>query len=355
MLIQQENGVKKNIQAVWIENNSLPTIFFVDQRSLPFKLIILESHSSEQTGNFIQNMVIRGAPSIGAAGAFGILQSAIINQSLDQLYVDAQMLLKSRPTAIDLKNCINIMLENAIETNMNIPELIMTAEKIVKSMIDDCKNIAKTGLKLINKGCHILTHCHTGALATVDVGTALSIPKLAHEKGIDLLVYVKETRPRLQGGRLTAWELSQAKIKYKLIVDSVAGLLMQQGRIDIILVGADRIVSNGDFANKIGTYSLAILAKYHKIPFYVVAPWSTFDLNIETGKDIPIEERSSDEVTNVLGSDQKYHQITNQMSSVYNPAFDITPESLITGIIAPGIIFKPRNLKEHVINHFKAI
>jgi methylthioribose-1-phosphate isomerase len=346
------DGSKKEIQALWFEADKLPEVFFVDQRKIPFKFEIISSKTPKQTADFIKNMVIRGAPSIGAAGAYGILQSAIIKRSLDKIEKDAQILLQARPTAVDLKNCINYMLKRARETNVDIPKLITSATSIVKDIIDECKKLAQTGFNLIKKydTIRILTHCHTGSLATVDVGTALSIPIFAHQQGLDLEVFVAETRPRLQGGRLTAWELTQLGIKHRLIADSVSASLMEKG-MDIVLVGADRIALNGDFANKIGTYSLAILANFHQIPFYSVAPWSTFDKNIQTGKEIPIEERSPDEVHKAWSEGLQYHQITNE-SPVYNPAFDITPNSLLTGIIAPGVVLK-QPLKESIRKYLR--
>ena len=188
---------------------------------------------------------------------------------------------------------------------------------------------------------HILTHCHTGAFATVDVGSALAPIKLAHEQGFNIHVYVDETRPRLQGGKLTAWELHEAGIPYTVIVDSAAASLMKVGKIDLVIVGADRICLNGDFANKIGTYSLAVLSNHHHVPFFTVAPWSTFRLDILNGDSIPIEVRDTEELTHIYSMQGEKIPIAFPTKYIYNPAFDITPHQYVTGIVAPGGILYP--------------
>lgn len=334
------DGNSKEIRAVWIEND-LPNVYFIDQRFIPFKVEILVSKSVETTAKFISDMVIRGAPSIGAAGAYGILQSVYINNGdIEKINNDALVLKKSRPTAIDLNNVISILLDIIIKSKANFENIFIAVNQIINDIISECSQLAEIGQTLLKDGYNILHHCHTGALATVDIGTALGVIIQSYKNGIDLHVYVDETRPRLQGGRITAWELMQENVPHTLISDSVAGSLMKDGKIDIILVGADRVAMNGDFANKIGTYSLAVLAKYHNIPFFSVIPWSTFDQTMSSGMEIPIEERSSEEVVKALTNDLIKKEITNK-SPVYNPAFDITPNSLVTGFITPTKIIYP--------------
>ncbi|MCK5595692.1 S-methyl-5-thioribose-1-phosphate isomerase, partial [bacterium] len=220
-------------------------------------------------------------------------------------------------------------------------KLLDEAQKIIKEDKNICRNIGKNGAKLIKDGDVILTHCNAGGLATADYGTALGVIFCAAEQGKKIRVYADETRPLLQGARLTTWELMQAGIDVTLICDNMAGSLMKQGEIDCVIVGADRIASNGDTANKIGTYSLAVLAKAHNIPFYVAAPISTFDMKIKSGKQIPIEQRAPDEITNPHG-----RRIAPKNACVYNPAFDVTPAKLISAIITEcGVIKKPDRKK----------
>lgn len=339
-------------RSIWLDNEDYRKVYFIDQRYIPFKVEILTSQSPEMTAEFIQKMVIRGAPSIGAAAAYGMVQSAKKHENITDLVIkkekmrsDAELLLKSRPTAVDLKNVL-VEMDKVIEHMEHYSkeqftgEIKKKADTIVDGIIHECKLLAETGYDLLQDGMNILHHCNTGPLATVDIGSALGVIIQAHKKGKKLHVYVDETRPRLQGGRLTTWELQQANVPHTLIADTVGASLMKQGKIDIILVGADRIVRNGDFANKIGTYNLAVLAQYHKVPMYTVAPWSTFDLSIEAGEGITVEERSTEEVTHALTGDLQMKQISNE-SNVFNPAFDVTPHELLTGIIAPGIMIKP--------------
>lgn len=360
MKLKKEDGSVVEIQAVWLDEEEPGKLHFIDQRFIPFKIGVLTSRGPEETATFIRDMVTRGAPSIGAAGAYGIVQSAFThrsqspNERLEAIKTDAKTLVNARPTAVDLHNCVNEMLEAVIQCNAQLELLIEQSHRIVNQIIQECRQIAETGVKVVKKGMNILHHCHTGALATVDVGTALSIPILAHKQGLDVHVYVNETRPRLQGGRLTAWELTQEGVPHTVIADSVAASLMRRGEVDLVLVGADRIAMNGDVANKIGTYSLAVLASHHTIPIYSVAPWSTFDTQLQTGDDIPIEERSRKEVRQALSDDLTYHPIINQSSPVHNPAFDVTPNELLTGIITPGQILHPP-LVEAIANHRKQL
>ncbi|MHA2103914.1 MAG: S-methyl-5-thioribose-1-phosphate isomerase [Candidatus Hodarchaeales archaeon] len=354
MKVSFPNGEKKDLKAVWIDHSTLK-VFFIDQRTLPGKIDILDSDSVEKTANFIHSMVIRGAPSIGIAGAYGIVQSVVSaynknlmknpNKFYQYLVRDSKTLLQTRPTAIDLENSIDLMLSLWNPKNSNSPpsvnEYIAEAENLEKKLIEECIKIAEAGLTLIRDGNNILTHCHTGSFATVDVGTALSPMKLAVEKGFNIHVYVDETRPRLQGGKLTAWELEQTSVPYTLITDSTAATLMKDKKVNFVIVGADRITANGDVANKIGTYNLSVISKYHDVPFYVAAPWSTFHQELQSGDEIPIEERSIKEVTHLKTNNNQEIPLTFETSSVYNPAFDVTPNHLITGIITPGGILYP--------------
>lgn len=345
MRLKDESGTIKIVQAVWIEND-LPNVYFIDQRFIPFKVDILTSRTPKITSEFISDMVIRGAPSIGAAAAYGVLQSVFLNndlpktQKLKNLQLDINILRQSRPTAIDLNNTLN-RLSNVIKaTNAEFTSVKNEVTMIVNEIITECKSIANHGKSILEDGFNVLHHCHTGALATVDVGTALGVIIQSFKDGVNLHVYVNETRPRLQGGRITAWELAQEEVPHTLISDSVSASLMKAGKIDVVIVGSDRITMNGDFANKIGTYAMAVLAKYHHIPFYIAAPFSTFDRSLESADDIPIETRDSKELTHALNEDLERKQITHS-SNVLNPAFDITPNTLLSGIITPKGIIRP--------------
>jgi len=253
-------------------------------------------------------------------------------------------LASSRPTAVNLFWALERM-RRCAETNAKRPLaqikdiLFKEAFKIMKEDKKICRHMAAFGTKLVKNKDRILTHCNTGGLATVDYGTALGVLFKAKEDGKEIKVYVDETRPLLQGARLTTWELLKEKIDVTLICDNMAASLMKKGEINKIFVGADRIARNGDVANKIGTYNLAVLAKFHKIPFYVVAPVSTFDFKLSSGRDIPIEERNGDEVKEVLGK-----RIAPARVKVYNPAFDVTPARLVTAIVTEKGIFKPSSL-----------
>ncbi|MFW9930576.1 MAG: S-methyl-5-thioribose-1-phosphate isomerase [Candidatus Thorarchaeota archaeon] len=354
MRVSFPNGEKKDLKAVWIDQKSLH-VYFVDQRILPSEIKILESNSVQKTAKFIQTMVIRGAPSIGIAGAYGIVQSAKeayekhldtnIIKFHDQLAKDAKLLLETRPTAIDLQNNIEKMLDllKNIQGRQipSIKKYLDLALSLNSKLLEECNNIAINGLTLIKDGYNILTHCHTGAFATVDIGTALAPLKLAYQKKIRIHVYVDETRPRLQGGKLTTWELDEEGVPYTLITDSTAASLMAKGKISMVITGADRITMNGDVANKIGTYNLAVLCKWHNIPFYIAAPWGTFHRSLITGDQIPIEERDKREITHIKINQDHYEPIMFPTKKVYNPAFDITPNNLITGIITPKEIIYP--------------
>jgi methylthioribose-1-phosphate isomerase len=310
----------------------------IDQTRLPHKLSFLNLRTVDQVVKAIKTMKIRGAPAIGVAAAFGCVLGA------SNLKRTARKLLNSRPTAVNIKWAVERMQKIAkAGRGLRGPELkkllLKEALKIAEEDIESNKMIGRNGAKIIRNGMRILTLCNTGGLATVDYGTALGVISAAHKSRTKLHVYVAETRPRLQGARLTAWELKRLRIPFTLITDNMIGSLMQKEEIDLVIVGADRIAGNGDTANKIGTYSAAVLAKAHGIPFYVAAPISTIDFNIWSGEEIVIEERSPDEVTKI-GKEQ----IAPKGTKVVNPAFDVTSARYISGIITEKGIYKPENL-----------
>ncbi|MCI2425245.1 S-methyl-5-thioribose-1-phosphate isomerase [Candidatus Acetothermia bacterium] len=326
----------------WKENK----LYLLDQRKLPHEItyVICGDHYAVATA--ISEMVVRGAPAIGVAAAYGIALAALQNQSspefLPALQGAGDDLIKTRPTAVNLRWAVKQMLvtakEYATESKSVITtQLINKAEAIAAEDIKVNRLIGAHGAVLINDGACILTLCNAGALATAGYGTALGVISAAYTNQRKISVFACETRPYLQGARLTTWELSQAGIPVTLIVDNAAGLLFQRKMIDMVLVGADRIVSNGDVANKIGTYPLSILAEEHNVPFYVAAPLSTFDLTLSSREEIPIEERNSYEITHIAGV-----KITGDEIPVYNPAFDLTPAEKISAIITErGIIYRP--------------
>jgi translation initiation factor eIF-2B subunit alpha/methylthioribose-1-phosphate isomerase len=328
MKVITEDG-QKDMRSVWMEKDHIK---FIDQRLLPHRLDIFLATCVEDVAFAIKNMVVRGAPAIGVAAAFGIAQAKMQDMDINEA---AEKIRATRPTAQDLFYGVDFMV-NKIEEGRKPDE---AAEEYVEVIIDKCKRIGENGESLIKNKQRILTHCNAGALATVDYGTALAPIRLAHEKGKEIFVFVDETRPRLQGARLTAWEMANEGIPHALISDNAAGYFMQKGEVDLVIVGADRIVKNGDAANKIGTYSKAVLAKENEIPFYVAAPQTTFDFSLEKGDAIPIEERDEKEV--LLFAKE---QIAPSQTKARNPAFDVTPSKYITGYITEIGIFKPSEL-----------
>jgi len=334
----------KQIRTVDFKNNKLELI---DQNKLPFEVDILKLDKLSDVVHAIKVMQVRGAPAIGATGSFGLviaLQELDKNNWIQGLNNAYESLLASRPTAVDLKNCLDEAISSITEVteyDKALEIITETAIEIANRSADSCHKIGEYGAQLINDGDSILTHCNAGALATVDFGTALAPMRIAFEQGTKFSVFVDETRPRLQGSRLTAFELHQEGIPYKLIVDNAAGHYMQQGKISMVITGADRIALNGDAANKIGTYTKAVLAKEHGIPFYIAAPATTFDLETKSGKDIPIEERDGDEILKV-GS----VYVTLPEIETANPAFDVTPAKYITGYITEYGVFSIDRLSE---------
>ncbi len=310
----------------------------IDQTKLPQKLSFLNLSTVDQVVNAIKTMKVRGAPAIGVAAAFGCVLGA------SDLKRTAQKLLDSRPTAVNIRWAVERMQRIAKAGRGLSPArlkllLLEEALRVAEEDVEINHRIGLHGAKVIRSGMRVLTVCNAGALATVDYGTALGVIRTAHELGKKIHVYVAETRPRLQGARLTTWELKRLKIPFTLITDNMIGHFMQRKEIDLVITGADRIARNGDFANKIGTYTAAVLAGVHGIPFYVAAPVSTIDFNARSGKEIVIEERDPNEVTNI-GKER----IAPKGIKVMNPAFDVTPARYVKGVITERGIFRPGNL-----------
>jgi methylthioribose-1-phosphate isomerase len=318
----------------------------IDQTRIPHEEVYLELSNYQEVAQAIREMKIRGAPAIGVAAAYGVALGAleIKTSSRDEFMTRLKSVLQTiestRPTARNLFMAPGRMLKVAEDagTVAEVKEaLVREAVSLHSEEASATRSLARFGAGLIEDGSGILTHCNTGSLATTGYGTALGVIKYAHEQGKKLRVFATETRPRLQGARLTAWELKQAKIPFTLITDSMAGHFMSQGEISCVIVGADRIAANGDTANKIGTYTLAVLAMEHGIPFYVAAPTTTIDPQVASGEEITIEERSPEEVTHIQGV-----SIAPEGIKVANPAFDVTPHLYITAIITEkGIIKEP--------------
>jgi methylthioribose-1-phosphate isomerase len=350
----------------------------IDQRKLPGEYKTLRCSNVKQLYDAIKTLAVRGAPAIGVAGAYGTVLSlqgvsakASLKQALTVLKRDCEYLASSRPTAVNLRWAIERIVkcaENRVTGNQGIrvsgyqgskgagtllelrKVVLAEANDICREDVEMCRKIGANGARFVTRASSpwkhgqdgratisILTHCNAGALATAGQGTALSVLYEAKKRGKKFRVFVDETRPLLQGARLTAWELKRAKIDTTVICDNMAAALMRDGKIDMVVTGADRIAGNGDAANKTGTYGLSVLAKAHGIPFYIAAPSSTFDLKTKTGKDIPIEQRSADEVRFCGGK-----KVTPDGVKIYNPAFDVTPAENITAIITErGVIKKP--------------
>ncbi len=334
----------KDIRTIeWVDG----ILHLIDQRQLPEESVVFRCSDHRDVEFAIKDMVVRGAPAIGATAAYGVYLASLefFDQPketyLSKMKEATLFLEKARPTAVNLSWAIRRML-TVIDDNRELSAeeisaaLKEEADRILEEDVETNREMARVGNEIVPQEATILTHCNTGALATAGWGTALGVVREAHASGKSIFVYADETRPRLQGAKLTGWELVQEQIPSKLIADGAAAFLMQQGKIDLILVGADRIASNGDTSNKIGTYMLATVAKAHSVPMYVVAPTSTIDFDIDSGADIPIEERSADEVKRIGET-----LITPDEMEVYNPAFDVTPAELITGIVTEKKILYP--------------
>lgn len=333
----------------WRDNK----LILLDCTKLPLEEKYISCKTYEELAYAIKILIVRGAPAIGVAAAYGVVLSAqeAISKGLreeqfyDYIIEGKRVLSLTRPTAVNLFWALKRM-ENKLNKSRSLPEtricdlLLQEAKLIQQEDIICCKKIGEYGNQVITYNAGILTHCNAGALATAGIGTALGVIRKAFESRKNIHVYSDETRPLLQGARLTAWELCKDNIPTTLITDNMAGYLMKLKKIDVVVVGADRIASNGDTANKIGTYSAAVLAKEHGIPFFIAAPKSTIDISLRNGDEINIEERDKDEVRNIFGT-----QIAPCNVDTFNPAFDVTPHNYITGIITEeGIIREPYEL-----------
>jgi len=318
----------------------------IDQTRLPTEHTVVACRTVEEVREAIRTLRVRGAPAIGVAAAMGVVvgvQGVADDEPavLDAVAAACDRLAGSRPTAVNLFWALDRMRRTAEahrgEGGRAVKQALLAEARAIRDEdADMCRRIGDAGQHLVTEGCGVLTHCNAGSLATSEYGTALAPLYRAHEAGRGFHVWADETRPLLQGARLTVWELMQAGIDVTLICDNTAGVLMRQGKVDLVLVGADRIAACGDVANKIGTYSVAVLARHHGIPFYVAAPSSTFDLALETGEAIPIEERGAEEVTHGFG-----RQTAPDGAKVCCPAFDVTPADLVTGLITERGLIAP--------------
>jgi methylthioribose-1-phosphate isomerase len=339
---------------------TLQQVKMIDQRLLPGEYREVSFTSYDQVAEAIQQMVVRGAPAIGASAAFGMALAAHASTTSDtaafkdDMIKAGEVLQASRPTAINLTWAVTRILQ-VLETaeSGNTDDLraavLAQAQQIADQDVEINKRMATHGANLMEKNETVIHHCNTGALATVDWGTALGVIRMAHEQGKNPHVLVDETRPRLQGARLTAWELEQYQIPYEIITDNAAGFFLSSGKIDRVLVGADRVAANGDVANKIGTYMLALAAKDNQVPFFAVVPTSTVDLTLQEGEQIPIEERDPGEVLGIQFLGERASPVG---AKARNPAFDVTPHSLLTGIVTEnGVVYPPfeRSLRQAVM------
>ncbi|MEW6280112.1 MAG: S-methyl-5-thioribose-1-phosphate isomerase [Candidatus Eremiobacterota bacterium] len=317
----------------------------IDQTRLPMEEVWVDIRTHQDAAEAIRSMRIRGAPAIGITAAYGLALAAAASTENDlaalrgSLEEAARVLGATRPTAVNLFWALRRMQRVAAAAS-DVPELrlrlLQEAHAIAAEDEDMCRRMGRHGSELVPEGARILTHCNAGALATGDYGTALGVIRAAHEQGKKIQVWVDETRPFLQGARLTAWELVKEGIPATLLCDNASGHLMQRGQVDLVVVGSDRITARGDVANKIGTYTLAVLCREHGVPFYVAAPCSTVDLSLESGRDIPIEQRSPEEVTHLFG-----HPVAAPGVQAFNPAFDVTPAEYVTAIVTEQGVHRP--------------
>ncbi len=336
-------------------------LWLLDQRQLPTNTIYCDYSDYKAVAQAIQDMVVRGAPAIGVTAAFGLVLAALessattVDSFLRDIRLAGDYLIAARPTAVNLSWAIAHLLTLATDTaeacdpSDSTPDslkqvLLTEAQALYQADIDACKSLGLHAQTLIPDTATVIHHCNTGSLAAVDYGTALGIVRVAHEQGKQIHVFLDETRPRLQGASLSAYEMKAYDIPHTVIVDGASGYVMSTRKIDACLVGCDRVAANGDVANKIGTYNLALVARAHNVPFYVACPTSTLDMTLASGKEIHIEERADSEITQVKGQ-----QITPDDTPVFNPAFDVTPAEYISAIITEkGIVYPPyaQNLKQ---------
>jgi methylthioribose-1-phosphate isomerase len=362
-------GRTRSCRTVWFDRSS-NQVHLIEQRLLPHRFETVATRDYRETARAIRDMVVRGAPAIAATAAYGLAQGALAFRGRDLAKYAAHVetvyetLKAARPTAVDPVNAMNLV-RARMSAGRGVADqqqlALAAAEAFAEEDVEHCRAIGRHGAKLIRNGTRVLTHCNAGWLACVDIGTATAPIYEAQAKGRKFHVFCDETRPRCQGATLTAWELAQQGISHQVLADNAAGHLMQRGEIDVVLVGSDRVLGRtGEIANKIGTYTKAVLAHRHRIPFYVAIPLSTIDWNTAAGRDIPIEERDAAEVLGAWGvvlearraagrrssarGDFVHVRVANPTSGARNPGFDVTPAELITGIITPVGIFKPGDL-----------
>jgi len=333
----------------------------IEQRLLPHQFKVVTTSDFRATARAIRDMVVRGAPAIASTAAYGLAQGALAFRGNDLRRFAKHSesvfaaLKAARPTAVDPVNAM-MQVRAAMQAGQSVAErqqlALAAAEEFASQSVEECQAIGRRGAKLVREGTRVLTHCNAGWVACVDVGTATAPLYEAQARGRNFHVFCDETRPRSQGATLTAWELSQQKISHEIIADSAAGRLFQRGEIDLVIVGSDRTLGRtGEVANKIGTYTKAVLARRHGVPFYVTIPLSTIDWSLRSGRDIPIEERDENEVLGAWGvagnGTREYVRVANPSSRARNPGFDVTPAELVTGIITPLGIFRPEELWTH--------
>ncbi|MHA1419208.1 MAG: S-methyl-5-thioribose-1-phosphate isomerase [Candidatus Heimdallarchaeaceae archaeon] len=341
-----------NVRSVeWVDDTE--SLQLIDQRLIPFRVAFVQLTSVKDVCKSIKEMVVRGAPAIGATAAYGMVLAVKEanntskqnrKESFERNYND---ILSTRPTAIDLSNFAKKIYNVALNTDFSFDESLKAAKISVDEMVEECRSIGERSTDYIEDGDSILTHCNAGPLATIDFGTALAPFFKAKEDGKEITVYVDETRPRLQGAKITAWELEQAEIEHKIIPDSAASFLMSQGKISKVILGADRCLKDGTVSNKIGTLSVAVNAKYFGIPFYSSFPWSTIDFESDSIEDFKIEYRDEKEVKYVTSYEEEM-LIANPKSDALNPAFDITPPELITGYFTPDGVLSLNELNRKI-------
>jgi translation initiation factor eIF-2B subunit alpha/methylthioribose-1-phosphate isomerase len=318
------------VRALWFRGG---TLSLIDQRELPGRTVILRLHRIEEVADAIRTLAVRGAPAIGVAAAYGMVLAA--REGRRSPYRAAELLRATRPTAHDLF----VGIEAVRRAWAAGRDPLEAADAYRERIVEECHRIGIAGAPLLAKCHRVLTHCNAGALATVEWGTALAPIRVARDRGANLFVWVDETRPLLQGSRLTAWELAREGIPHAIIADNAAGHYLASGQVDAVIVGADRIARNGDFANKIGTYEKAVVARENGVPFYVAAPWSTFEARRATGASIPVEERAPAEVLELGG-----RRIAPLTSEARNPAFDITPAKFVTAFVTPSGVVRARGI-----------
>lgn len=332
----------------------------IDQTKIPYSFETIDISNYKEMIKAIKDMIVRGAPAIGISGGSAVALASMEIENipkesfLSEIKEIAEEIKSARPTAVNLMWAVDKQVEliENIKNKSNqeiTAALIENAKKLIEEDIQINKKIGDFGAEVVLKGATILTHCNAGALATAGYGTALGVVRSAFERDNTIQVFADETRPRMQGGKLTVWELLEDGIPTTVITDGMSGYFMKKGMIDMVVVGADRIAANGDTANKIGTYTLAIAAKYHNVPFYIAAPLSTIDISIQSGIEIPIEEREKEEVTHING-----HNIYRSGVNVINPSFDVTPAELIAGIITEKGILRP-DYKKSIAEAFKKL